>query len=78
MDYFGVDKEVLDKLVSKKDLYQNPRGDYIYPYDDNPAMYHISLRSVINDEFRVMNNGKLLEVMERSQVYREAHEGSYF
>lgn len=75
MDYFGVDKEVLDKLVSKKDLYQNPRGDYIYPYDDNPAMSH-SLDQLSNDEFRVMNNGKLLEVMERSQVYREAHEGA--
>ncbi|ATZ59566.1 DEAD/DEAH box helicase [Methanobrevibacter smithii] len=75
MDYFGVDKEVLGKLVSKKDLYQNPRGDYIYPYDDNPAMSH-SLDQLSNDEFRVMNNGKLLEVMERSQVYREAHEGA--
>lgn len=75
MDYFGVDKEVLDKLVSKKDLYQNPRGDYIYPYDDNPAMSH-SLDQLSNDEFRVMNHGKLLEVMERSQVYREAHEGA--
>lgn len=75
MDYFGVDKEILDKLVSKKDLYQNSRGDYIYPYDDNPAMSH-SLDQLSNDEFRVMNNGKLLEVMERSQVYREAHEGA--
>lgn len=75
MDYFGVDKEVLGKLVSKKDLYQNPRGDYIYPYDDNPAMSH-SLDQLSNDEFRVMNHGKLLEVMERSQVYREAHEGA--
>ncbi|WP_303999054.1 DEAD/DEAH box helicase [Methanobrevibacter smithii] len=75
MNYFGADKKVLDKLVSKKDLYQNPRGDYIYPYDDNPAMSH-SLDQLSNDEFRVMNNGKLLEVMERSQVYREAHEGA--
>lgn len=35
-----------------------------------------SLDQLSNDEFRVMNNGKLLEVMERSQVYREAHEGA--
>ena len=36
------------------------------------------LKSVLlsSEEFKVMNNGKLLETMERSQVYREAHEGA--
>ena len=47
----------------------------MYPYDDNPAMDH-SLDQISGQEFKVMNNGRLLETMERSQVYREAHEGA--
>ena len=73
--YFGVDEGILDELVSKKDLHKNFRGDYMYPYDDNPAMDH-SLDQISGQEFKVMNNGRLLETMERSQVYREAHEGA--
>lgn len=73
--YFGVDEEILDNLVSKKDLHRNMRGDYMYPYDDNPALDH-SLDQISGQEFKVMNNGRLLESMERSQVYREAHEGA--
>ena len=73
--YFGVDEGILDELVSKKDLHKNIRGDYMYPYDDNPALDH-SLDQISGQEFKVMNNGRLLETMERSQVYREAHEGA--
>ena len=73
--YFGVSQDVIDELVSKKDLYENHRGDFMYPYDDNPAMDH-SLDQVSSEEFKVMVNGRLLETMERSQVYREAHEGA--
>ncbi len=73
--YFGIDEEILDELVSKKDLHKNFRGDYMYPYDDNPALDH-SLDQISGQEFKVMNNGRLLESMERSQVYREAHEGA--
>jgi len=47
----------------------------MYPYDDSPAMDH-SLDQISSEEFKVMNNGQLLETMERSQVYREAHEGA--
>ena len=73
--YFGISQDVIDELVSKKDLYENHRGDFMYPYDDNPAMDH-SLDQISSEEFRIMNNGNLLETMERSQVYREAHEGA--
>ncbi|MBQ2832132.1 MAG: DEAD/DEAH box helicase [Methanobrevibacter sp.] len=73
--YFEVNEEILDKLVSQKDLHKNIRGDYMYPYDDNPALDH-SLDQISGQEFKVMNNGRLLETMERSQVYREAHEGA--
>ncbi|WP_432645525.1 DEAD/DEAH box helicase [Methanobrevibacter sp.] len=73
--YFGISQDVIDKLVSKNDLYENHRGDFMYPYDDNPAMDH-SLDQISSEEFKVMVNGMLLETMERSQVYREAHEGA--
>lgn len=73
--YFDVSQNVLDKLVSRKDLQENHRGDFMYPYDDNPAMDH-SLDQISSEEFKVMANGRLLETMERSQVYREAHEGA--
>ena len=73
--YFNVSQNVVDRLVAKKDLQENHRGDFMYPYDDNPAMDH-SLDQISSEEFKVMNNGMLLETMERSQVYREAHEGA--
>ena len=73
--YFGISQDVIDELVAKKDLHENHKGDFMYPYDDNPAMDH-SLDQISSEEFKVMNNGKLLETMERSQVYREAHEGA--
>ena len=73
--YFGISQNVIDELVSKKDLSENHRGDFIYPYDDSPAMDH-SLDQISSQEFKVMNNGMLLETMEKSQVYREAHEGA--
>ena len=47
----------------------------MYPYDDNPALDH-SLDQISGQEFKIMNNGRLLETMERAQVYREAHEGA--
>ena len=73
--YFQIDDDALDELISKKDLHINARGDYMYPYDDNPALDH-SLDQISGEKFRIMNNGNLLETMEKSQVYREAHEGA--
>ena len=73
--YFDISQNVIDRLILKKDLHENHKGDFMYPYDDNPAMDH-SLDQISSQEFRVMNNGMLLETMERSQVYREAHEGA--
>lgn len=73
--YFQIDDDALDELISKKDLHINTRGDYMYPYDDNPALDH-SLDQISGEEFKIMNNGNLLETMEKSQVYREAHEGA--
>ncbi len=73
--YFNADKELLDELYYDNYLSISPKGNYHYRKNDNPAMNH-SLDQISGEEFKVMNNGKLLETMERSQVYREAHEGA--
>lgn len=73
--YFNAPVEILDNLVERKDLRKTPRGNYVYPYDDNPAFNH-SLDQLSNEEFRVFYNRQILETMGRSQVYREAHEGA--
>ena len=74
-EYFGCDSEILDNLVSKDDLAINSRGNYFYPYDDSPSFNH-NLDQISSDVFAVMCNHNLLEKMERSYVYKEAHEGA--
>ena len=75
LTYFNISDAVLDEMVEKDDLYLSRIGNYTYKYDDNPAFDH-SLDQISSEEFKIMNNGRLLETMERSQVYREAHEGA--
>lgn len=75
--YFGCDENILDKLVKTKDLVKNNHGNYFYPYDDTPSFNH-DLDQISSDIFSVICNGKLLEKMERSYVYKEAHKGAVF
>ena len=75
LKYFNIPDEFLDNMVANDDLYFSRVGNYTYRYDDNPAFDH-SLDQISSEEFKIMNNGRLLETMERSQVYREAHEGA--
>ncbi|MDO5849230.1 MAG: DEAD/DEAH box helicase [Methanobrevibacter sp.] len=73
--YFGVDKEILDKFSRDRILRRTPQNQYIYNHNDNPAFNH-SLDQLSNETFMIMNRGKVLETMDRSQMYREAHEGA--
>ncbi len=73
--YFNVDEETLKALARSRVLIQNNKKKYVYPRGDNPAFNH-SLDQLSGEEFRIMNKGQLLEIMNRSQVYREAHEGA--
>lgn len=66
---------ILNDLEDKNELVKNSNGLYIYSKNDQPSFNH-SLDQLSNDVFKVMNNNQLLEIMERSQVYREAHEGA--
>ncbi|MGL6298285.1 MAG: DEAD/DEAH box helicase, partial [Methanobacteriaceae archaeon] len=67
-------KAILNKLMDSGILNKNPIG-YAYDGEDSPSFKH-SLDQISSDTFRVMSNGKLLEQMDISQVYREAHEGA--
>lgn len=73
--YFNVDATILDKLAVEGKIRRNSHKQYIYHKSDNPAFNH-SLDQLSNETFTIMNNGKVLETMDRSQVYREAHEGA--
>ena len=71
---FNVDSEFVDNIIQNRDL-RKSAGFYIYPYDDNPA-FEFSLDQISNEIFSVMNGNQLIEKIERSQMYREAHEGA--
>ena len=73
-EVFGVDEEFINNIVQNRDL-RKSAGLYIYPYDDNPA-FEFSLDQISNEIFSVMNGNQLIEKIERSQMYREAHEGA--
>lgn len=73
--YFNADKQLLDKLSREGLLRRNPHNQYICPSTDNPAFKH-SLNQLSNETYTIMNKDKVLERMDRSQVYREAHEGA--
>lgn len=73
--YFNISEDILKSLTRKKLLIQNYEKEYVYPNTDNPAFNH-PIDQLSGEKFKVMNNGNLLEIMSRSQVYREAHEGA--
>ena len=73
-EVFNVDEEFVENIVQNRDL-KKSAGVYIYPYDDNPA-FEFSLDQISNEIFSVMNGNQLIEKIERSQMYREAHEGA--
>ena len=73
-EVFDVDEDFIDNIVQNRDL-RKSAGLYIYPYDDNPA-FEFSLDQISNEIFSVTNGNNLIEKIERSQMYREAHEGA--
>ena len=71
---FHVSEEFVDGIVRNRDL-RKSRGFYIYPYDDSPS-FQFSLDQISNEIFTVMNGKTVIEHMEKSNMYREAHEGA--
>lgn len=73
-EYFDVDESYLRDLIKEGIIKKTPHT-WIYVADDSPAFKH-GLDQISSDTFKVMHSGKLLERMERSHAYREAHEGA--
>ncbi|MDP1552722.1 MAG: DEAD/DEAH box helicase [Methanobacteriaceae archaeon] len=73
-EYFGGDDSIIKQLVRDGTIRQTPR-QWIYNSNDNPAFKH-GLDQISSDIFKVMHSGRLMEKMERSHAYREAHEGA--
>ncbi|MCK9151849.1 DEAD/DEAH box helicase [Methanobacterium alcaliphilum] len=73
-EYFDVDESYLQDLINDGVIRKTPHN-WIYIANDSPAFKH-GLDQISSDTFKVMHSGKLLERMERSHAYREAHEGA--
>ena len=73
--YFNVDVDILDQLSRENKIRRNPKKQYIYHKTDNPTFNH-KLDQLSDETFVIMNKGKVLETMDRSHVYREAHKGA--
>jgi DEAD/DEAH box helicase domain-containing protein len=73
--FFGKDLgEVLSSLAGEHLLSGTRRG-YIYSGSRRPVEL-ASLSAISTITFKVMSNGEILETMDQSQAFREAHEGA--
>ncbi|MDR2623377.1 MAG: DEAD/DEAH box helicase [Methanobrevibacter sp.] len=72
---FNLNQSEINTLINEGGLIKNDQGVYGYGYNDDPSFKH-SLNQLSSEIFKVMNGEKLLETMETSQVYREAHVGA--
>lgn len=73
-EYFNVDEEFIQNMLKKNYLIKD-NAEYNYAEDNHPG-FKYSLNQLTSEIFKVMYNGKLLETLERSQFYNEAHEGA--
>ncbi len=58
-----------DKIMEKTS------NGWIYIGRQKPS-HVVSLENITSDTFKVLNNGKILEIMNKVQAYREAHKGA--
>lgn len=72
---FGEDSEGCIETLQNKGMVKRKSEGWVYS-GDKVAAFSVSLDSISSDMFRVMFAGRLLEVLDREQAYREAHEGA--
>lgn len=73
-EFFGVDGKFFKKLEGKGMVQRTDEG-WIYVGRDDPAV-KLSLEEVSSDSFKVLYKNHVLEEMDRSHAYSEAHEGA--
>ncbi|MCL0052356.1 DEAD/DEAH box helicase [Peptococcaceae bacterium] len=73
--YFGDNAEDILETLEKEGLVQKTPDGWIYT-GKGRAAEAVRLDNISSDTFRVICDGKLLETMDRTQAYREAHKGA--
>jgi len=73
--YFGEDcEDILEFLEEQSLLQPTPKG-WVYS-GKGRAVEVVQLNNISSDIFKVICEGELLETMDRTQAYREAHKGA--
>ena len=73
--YFGDNVEDILKALERRRLVQNTPNGWVYS-GKGRAAEAVSLDNISSDIFKVIWDGELLETMDRTQAYREAHKGA--
>ncbi|MCL0063785.1 DEAD/DEAH box helicase [Dehalococcoidia bacterium] len=73
--YFGDDVEDILRRLEREGLVQNTPDGWVYS-GKGRATEAVGLDNISSDIFKVICDGKLLETMDRTQAYREAHKGA--
>jgi len=73
--YFGDDVEDILKALENQGLVQNTPEGWVYS-GRGRTTEAVSLDNISSDIFKVVCEGELLETMDRTQAYREAHKGA--
>lgn len=64
------------KELAREGLIEKSRGSWIYTGPPRPET-RVKLSTISDQTVKIMNFSKLLETMDITQAYREAHEGAY-
>jgi DEAD/DEAH box helicase domain-containing protein len=75
--YFGNCVEDILKALERQCLVQNTPNGWVYS-GKGRATEAVSLDNISSDIFKVICEGEILETMDRTQAYREAHKGAIF
>lgn len=73
--YFGNCVEDILKALERQSLVQNTPNGWVYS-GKGRATEAVSLNNISSDIFKVICDGEILETMDRTQAYREAHKGA--
>ncbi len=73
--YFGEDFDPMLRAFKEQNLLQRTSSGWVY-IGTGRAVDVVKLDNISSETFKVICNGELLETMDRTQAYREAHEGA--
>lgn len=65
-------------LIQKPKTARSPQGKENYVFAGKGACFGVNLSSFDNEEYRLVCNNKVLEVLNKRQAYLEAHPGAVF